>query len=281
LLNVLGVLDSNAFYTVITTPFFVIVMAILLASRFADNMRRIERFNEELTENVAQARDALARTLAHDHALTLINTRLQDRIQIAHDLHDGLGGALVHMMASVDQGDGALPRSQVLSMLKFIRDDLRQTIDSNSSSGVTVPTTPQEWIAPLRHRFTGLFDELGIASNWQFPPAWRTPPNALQYLALTRLLEEALTNVIKHSRAQQVQVRLEQPQTDVLILEVEDNGTGFDVDMVRRADIGIGMRSMTVRIARVGGVLDVISRPGQTVLMARLKTGLQNPFQNQ
>jgi signal transduction histidine kinase len=155
-------------------------------------------------------------------------------------------------------------------MLKFIRDDLRHTIDSNSSVGVTVSATPQEWIAPLRHRFTTLFDELDIASEWQFPQTWRETPNALQYLALTRLVEEALTNAIKHSRARHVRLRLDQPEATALLLRIEDDGVGFDVKAVRQADISIGMRSMSVRITRVGGTLDVTSGPRGTVLAAHL-----------
>ena len=73
------------------------------------------------------------------------------------------------------------------------------------------PATPREWIAPLRHRYTQLFDELGIEVRWDVPASWIVPPSALQCLALTRLIEEGLTNVIKHSRAGRVAVRLAQP----------------------------------------------------------------------
>ncbi|PSJ56454.1 sensor histidine kinase [Pseudaminobacter soli (ex Li et al. 2025)] len=252
-------------------------LSAIIGLRHARNLRRIEHFNEELADGVERARSELAKTLDREYALALANTRLNDRLQVAHDLHDGLGGSLVHMMASVEQGAGPLQRPQVLSMLKFIRDDLRHTIDSNSSAGVTVPATPQEWIAPLRHRFTTLFDELDIASEWQFPPTWREMPNALQYLAMTRLVEEALTNVIKHSRARHVRLRLDQPEAAALLLRIEDDGVGFDVAAVRQADISIGMRSMSVRIARVGGTLDVTSRPGETVLAAQLKLEESSP----
>jgi signal transduction histidine kinase len=132
-----------------------------------------------------------------------------------------------------------------------------------------VPATPEEWIAPLRHRFASLFDEMDIASTWQFPPAWHAP-DALQYLALTRLVEEALTNVIKHSRARHVGLTLTQPAPHELVLRIEDDGVGFDVEAVRRAEISIGMRSMAVRIMRVGGTLTVTSKPGSTVLTAQL-----------
>ena len=200
----------------------------------------------------------------------LSNARLQERLNLTHDLHDGLGGALVHMIASVEQGTGELSKPQVLSMLKLIRNDLRQTIDSNSSAQVRVPAYLHEWLAPLRHRFNNLFDALNVRCDWQYCEQWRTPPNGLQFLALTRLIEEALTNVIKHSRARHVQLSILQPQANELILAIEDDGVGFDVSEVNASGLGIGMRSMAVRIARVGGLLDIASQPGRTVLSAKL-----------
>ncbi|MBP7646826.1 MAG: PAS domain-containing protein [Comamonas sp.] len=200
----------------------------------------------------------------------LSNVRLQERLSLTHDLHDGLGGALVHMIALVEQGNEVLAKPQVLSMLKLIRNDLRLTIDTNTSAQVRVPESLKDWVAPLRHRFNNLFDVLGITCHWQFAQNWRTPPNAYQYLAMSRLIEEALTNVIKHSKARQVRLCLVQPEPDALVLEIEDDGIGFDVPAVKASGLGIGMHSMAVRIARVGGVLDIDSRPGCTLLTVRL-----------
>lgn len=203
----------------------------------------------------------------------LSNALLQERLKLTHDLHDGLGSTLVHMIASLEQETGELSKPQMLSMLKLIRNDLRQTIDSNSSEQVRVPASMQEWLAPLRHRFNNLFDALDVCCDWQYSENWRTPPNSLQLLALTRLIEEALTNVIKHSRARHVQLSFIQPEPDALILEIEDDGVGFDISEVDASGLGIGMRSMSVRIARVGGLLDIASQPGRTLLSAKLALG--------
>jgi len=276
LLRMLKLIDSDASYTPFTSVVVTLCLSAVLGLRHARSVRRIERFNQELADGIEQARTELATTLEREHTLALANARLQDRLQIAHDLHDGLGGSLVRMMAMVEQASEPVQRQQFLSMLKLLRDDLRQTIDSGSSAGVKVPATPREWIAPLRHRFMQLFDELDIAADWRFPEQWRTPPSALQCMALTRLVEESLVNVLKHSRARQVELELRQTEPGRLELRIEDNGVGFDVAAVLRAGISVGMRSMHTRIARVGGELDVASRPGQTVLVA---TFAPRPFQ--
>lgn len=258
-------------YTSLSSVVAMLCMSGVLGLRHARNMRRIEDFNHELAQGIEQARTELGDTMAREHALVLANMRLQDRLQISHDLHDGLGGSLVRMMAMVEQADAPLQNQQFLSLLKLIRDDLRQTIDSGSSAGVKVPATPKEWIAPLRHRFMQLFDELDIEATWQFPPEWHLSPNAMQCLALTRLMEESLVNIIKHSRARHVQISLQQPSADRLVLSIEDNGVGFDVAAVRQAGISVGMRSMHARIAAVNGMLFVSSVPGQTLLKATLQ----------
>lgn len=270
LLIMLKLIGETPAWTPLTSVVTTLCMSVVLGLRHARSVRRIERFNLELAEGIERARGELATTLEREHALALTNSRLQDRLQIAHDLHDGLGGSLVRMMAMVEQASTPLQGPQFLSMLKLLRDDLRQTIDNGSSAGIKVPATPQEWIAPLRHRFTQLFDELDVTCTWYFAAQWRTPPSALQCMALTRLVEESLTNVVKHSRARQVQVELQQPQPDSLELNIEDDGIGFDVLAVQRAGVSVGMRSMHARIARVGGQLEVVSLPGCTRLVARL-----------
>ncbi|MNU51194.1 Sensor histidine kinase DesK [compost metagenome] len=271
LLRVLKLIDTGYAYTPFSSLVVTLCMSAILGLRHARNVKRIERFNHELADGISQARTELATTLEREHALAMANTRLHDRLQIAHDLHDGLGGSLVRMMAVVEQSSVPLQSRQFLSMLKLLRDDLRQTIDSGSSAGVKVPATPQEWIAPLRHRFVQLFDELDIASGWRFPPHWSPAPSALQCLALTRLVEESLTNVVKHSRARRIRVELRQPGPDVLELDIEDDGVGFDVAAVQQAGVSVGMRSMHARIARAGGTLKVSSSPGSTLLTARVE----------
>ncbi|MCV4732247.1 hypothetical protein OFB80_30615, partial [Escherichia coli] len=88
------------------------------------------------------------------HQLELENVRLQERIHLAHDLHDGLGASLVRSMILVDQSSSTMSNQQFLSILKLLRDDLRQIIDSGSLTNNKTPDNPVLWIAPVRHRFS-------------------------------------------------------------------------------------------------------------------------------
>ena len=248
----------------------IVLVVLLLGGQLVQHMGSVERFNRDLEEGVAKARAELAAALAREHAQALQTAKLHERMQLAHDLHDGLGASLVRGLALVEQAKAPLPNERVLSILKVLRDDLRQVIDHGSSAGATVPDTPVQWAAPLRHRFTRLLDEMGVASSWHIAPQWRERPSALQCLGLTRLVEEALSNVVKHSRARHLRVDCVQPQPDTLVVRVQDDGVGFDVPAVQRAGVSVGMRSMAARAERMGGTLTIESGPGGTVMSVSL-----------
>ena len=260
--------DNDLTWSYFIWPLNMLVLAVLLGWRVAQYMRRMEHFNEELTAHVAQARAELAQFLERQHAKDLQSAKLQERVQLAHDLHDGLGGSLVRSMALVAQAPQQLSNERVMSLLKTLRDDLRQVIDSGSSGGAAVPESPVQWLAPLRHRFTQVLDEMNISTHWQVEAQWKQPPSTLQCMGLARFLEEAFTNIIKHSRATEVRVICTMPDANQLELSVQDNGLGFDVDAVLAASMGVGMRSMQLRVRRIGGELQISSRPGQSLLKA-------------
>lgn len=271
LLLVLNIIHGHVALSAYVSLVVTLCLTCIIGLRHAQYLKKIESFNDELSESVTNAKNELSAALKQEYALSMENTRLQDRLQIAHDLHDGLGGSLVHMMASIEVNRTSYSYKEVISMLSLIRNDLRQAIDSGASGGVKVPSNPDEWIAPVRHRYTTLFDELGLDFRWDIAPQWHVVPTAMQCLALTRLIEEALTNVIKHSHAHFIQITLKLPSCDELVLIIEDDGLGFDVDAVLQSGMSVGMRSMRMRISRIGGALDVTSNPGKTTLTARLK----------
>ena len=83
-----------------------------------------------------------------------------------------------------------------------------------------------------------------------------------------RLVQEALTNVVKHASAQRVEVRVSDRDGDI-VLSVRDDGSGFDPQAASGG--GFGLLGMRERLALVGGTLDLESEPGTgTVLRAAI-----------
>jgi signal transduction histidine kinase len=81
--------------------------------------------------------------------------------------------------------------------------------------------------------------------------------------AVFRLVQEALTNVLKHARATRVSVMLEHRYEELLVI-VEDNGCGFqpEVPLTVKECGGLGLVGIRERVALIGGKLNLESEPG-------------------
>lgn len=275
LLTAFSVLHDNHYYTAFTSQFLMVGMALVLAWHFVANVRRIEHFNDELKDRVEAARVDLAGTLQRQHELEVVNARLGERLSLAHDLHDGLGGTLVGSIAMLEHAPNSLAPERLLSILKELRDDLRVIIDTASSHQLGEHALI-ELIAPLRHRMTRLFESRGIDCEWHVAGLEHVGLTAAQNLDVLRVLQESLTNVLKHSAATQVRIDLRHADGS-LVLAIVDNGVGFDPASAD-ASRGAGMRSMQTRAARLGGALSVRSSDGRTELMLNvdLRAGRSN-----
>ncbi len=249
-----------------TSPIITLFIVVILGARLNRNIQKIEKYNDDLAFEVQKVSDELCSSLNDKHQLELSNVRLQERIKLSHDLHDGLGASIVRSMILVDQCESNIPNRQFLSMLKLLRDDLRQIIDSGSSLDSKVPDSPLLWIAPVRHRFSQLMDEVEMNAKWCIPSQWAIKPTAIQCLTLIRVIEESLTNIVKHSQANHVNVTLSQFENGALLLTIEDDGVGFDVESVSNHGMSIGMRSMKMRVERIGGNFKIHSQQGCTII---------------
>lgn len=254
-------------YTILVNITF---FSFLLALRLSRNIQIIREFNVKLENKIHEVSKQLTASLKSEYQLSLENVKLQERLNLAHDLHDGLGGSLVRAITTIDKTKNEINKQQVLSMLKLMRDDLRQIIDSGSSIASEIAETPKLWIAPIRHRFVFIFDELHIESLWEVPDNWASIPTATQCMTLARVLEESLTNVIKHSKANLVKITLNYSQEHDLKLMVTDNGVGFDVGAVEKSGFNIGTRSMKARVERLKGSIETHSSPKGTTLIVTI-----------
>ena len=235
------------------SPLMLLGMGFVLAYRFANTMKRVEGFNAELSREVRQATGQLAETLRQQHALELAHSRAGERLQLVRDLHDGFGGTLVGAIARLLQAPADTPKDEVVDLLKDMRDDLRLVIDSTAREHADLA----ELLVPLRHRSSQLLDAAGIDAHWHLEGVGGVELGAARSLDLLRLLQEALTNVFKHSRASRVNVRIAR-DGDRLRVRVADDGVGLsDADGPRLRGGGAGFASMRLRAQRLGGALDV------------------------
>jgi signal transduction histidine kinase len=234
-----------------------------LAYRFVAQARRVENFNVELRHEVAVATQRLGDTLKREHDLALAKSHADERLQMTRDLHDGFGGTLVGAIARLEHAPDDMPKSKVVDVLKQMRDDLRLVIDSTTAEH----THLEDLLAPLRHRSSQLLETASIDSNWHLQGTENLEFDHARGLQLLRLLQEALTNIFKHSNATSVDVYLERDDGQ-LRLRVRDNGKGLPAGAGQKptASGGAGLASMRIRAHRLGGTLKVDSSAGGTQL---------------
>lgn len=85
--------------------------------------------------------------------------------------------------------------------------------------------------------------------------------------ALVRIVQSALSNVVRHADATDALLTLTW-QPDRLLLDLTDDGTGFDVDAALGSDGGFGLAGIDARVRELGGTLGIDSAPGEGTALA-------------
>jgi hypothetical protein len=252
----LNVIRSDNYLLAVTSPITIIGMGTALGYRFAVAMRRAENFNVELQREVNAATDQLTETLKREHDLALNNARIGERLNLVRDLHDGFGGSLLATISALENPRLQPESAQVVTTLKELRDDLRLIIDTTTHER---DADLAGLLAPLRHRWSQRFEATAIGSRWTVEGVDDLNLGAMRMLELLRFLQEALTNVLKHSSASQVHVCIRRKDT-CLNVEVFDDGRGFDQASLARR--GAGLPSLHARAGRLGATLQITSSLG-------------------
>lgn len=228
-------------------------------------------FNQMIRELEASQQLVAEKERARTRLLSqLISIQEEERKRIARELHDGVGQALTTILVNLK----LLPPPNDPAAQTRLH-ELRQMVD--------------ETLADVRLLSRELrpsaLDDLGLAaaleryvaeSNVRVPdmtidlhcdlPA-RLPSNL--ETSLYRIIQEAMTNAIRHSGATTLSVLVAQRGDHVQAI-IEDNGYGFDVESVRRAGNSVGLHSMTERTELLNGHIEVESTDAGTTVYVEL-----------
>ncbi len=223
-----------------------------------------------LLHDVTEQRRAQAQLLAQQWA----EATLQEREQLAHELHDGLsqGLAFLNLQAQAAQlclqaGQDESARAHLARFGEVAR-ELQGDVRGLISNLLAVSLPSEGFCSALNQtlaRFeeqTGLSATLDITGDEQTicDPARLSPATGVQLL---RIVQEALANVRKHaSRPSRISVQIEVKAGRMHVV-VEDNGAGFDLQGPTTAGDHFGLQVMRQRAARFGGELLVHSAVGQ------------------
>jgi signal transduction histidine kinase len=233
-----------------------------------DNLSTVDgAFSDEdrrLAETFA-ARAAIAVELSErveqDVALRMVAAQEGERRRLARELHDETGQTLTSMLIGLKaleetvspeaRGMVAGLRSSVVSSLRGVR-------------RIVVELRPKALddlglVAALERLATSVSEETGLSVAFKTEPFAHRLPSEIES-ALYRIVQEGLTNVVKHAQARHASVFLASSGETVLLV-LEDDGLGFD--LAATPERGFGLEGMRERVQLLGGRLEITSRDGE------------------
>ena len=199
----------------------------------------------------------------------------QERNRLARELHDSIKQQIfsIHISAAAAQARWESDTQGAQEALGDVRRSAQEAMVEMNALLQQLSPVPLEKVGlrqALRDQCEALSYRTGaevVAEFGELPDDDRLPPGAQE--SLFRIAQEALSNVARHARAGQVRLTLGQPETGgPLVLEIRDDGQGFDVDGEHG---GMGLDNVRQRVQALGGKLEITSAPGAgTTLRARV-----------
>jgi PAS domain S-box-containing protein len=256
--------------------------------RRADGQQRLVTFSSRANilpgRHLVMLRDITEQREAED-SLRMLSHRLmhlqdEERRRIARELHDSTGQSLAAMQMYLDT-----IRATAGAMTPKARRALEEATNTCKSC-----TTDIRTISYLLH--PPLLDELGLlpALEWyvagfrersgiRISEEIEQPERPLSRdlnTALFRIIQEALTNIRKHAESSKATIRL-RVEKSVLILEIKDNGKGFEAERIGRSrqgvnGLGVGITGMRERVRQLGGTLEIMKENPGTLVRAKFPT---------
>jgi signal transduction histidine kinase len=234
--------------------------------RFTDSDLRLA---ETFAARAAVAVD-LSQRIARDALRRIVEAQELERQRLARELHDETGQALSSIILGLKALDERVDGAEAKKAVADVRELVVATLQDVRRLAVELrPKVLDDFglVAALQ-RLTDTFGEqTGIGIRFESGLGdERLPPEVES--ALYRIVQESLTNIVKHSRASNVSIVLARKPHAVAAV-IEDDGRGFDPQAVR--DGGIGLVGMRERVALLDGRLQIeSSETAGTTLVAEV-----------
>ena len=224
---------------------------------------------EGLTEATNAMLDRLGeyRSRLRDVAASALNAAEEERRRISLELHDDASQRLAAILMRLRLARGLDDAEAKDAVLEEVRRELADTADGlrRYAQGLRPPALDELGLGPaIESHVRHIADATVAPIQVQTDGVGRLESPEAE-LALYRIVQEAITNAVRHSAAQHMEVRLEWCDGAV-VATVADDGIGFDVDAVlgqHDGEQGLGLFGMRERAEYVGGRVEIESTVGQ------------------
>jgi signal transduction histidine kinase len=231
-------------------PVLLAAFGATLTARFVASLHAAESLASELERRVASKTLELERSHERARELERVQILARERERIMREMHDGLGGQLVSALSLAESDDA---RGDVIAAaLRNALEEMRAIVDSLDPNVEDLG----QLLGQLRARLAPVLRRSGVRLVWDVgraPEFPRLGPEAS--LHVLRILQEAITNVVKHASAGEVRVsvRMRTGRVAGASIEIRDDGRGGAAAQPG----GRGLRNMRERARRLGATLRV------------------------
>ena len=235
--------------------------------RFSDDDLRLA---ETFAARAAVAVE-LSQRVAQDAFRRVVQAQELERRRLARELHDETGQALTSILLGLKPLEEALASHPARAALAELREHVVNALQDVRRLAVELrPAVLDDFgLVPALERLTESFAEqtdVRVDFHSALGDA-RLPPDV--ETALYRVVQESLTNILKHAHAKNVSISLARRETSVAAV-IEDDGQGFDPRTVH--EDGVGLLGMRERLALLDGRLEIESRAGAgTTVVAEVR----------
>jgi signal transduction histidine kinase len=194
-----------------------------------------------------------------------VQTQEQERRRIARELHDEIGQTLTALTISLNGISQATFDHTLKTQFENLKDLSRELIEQvNTLSSELRPRVLDDLglVPGLISMINRLTIQTGIEIDFKHGRLEQNQiPPEIEITAY-RIIQEALTNVIRHSKVKLANVRM-QIDEGILWIQVQDEGTGFNYQAAIKAGSSMGLMNMLERAQQVGGLFSVQTAPGE------------------
>lgn len=232
-------------------PLLFCVVGLRLVQTFAQALRAAEGAKAALEQRVRE----VTSEMEHNFALMADQRGEQiaekERKRIAADLHDDLGAKLLTIVHTSDN-------ERISTLAREALEEMRLSVRGITGKPVRLSDALADWRAEVVQRL----GQAGIEVDWDsLPDTGDRTLAARAYVQTTRIVREAISNMIKHSGASHCNVHCG-VDIDDFQLVLQDNGRGIPLELDGKLDRGHGMSTMKQRAKQLHGQCLVESGPG-------------------
>lgn len=243
-------------------------LSLLLGSSFIWGLLSRNKRNKKIATQAQDIQSQKIETLEQEKKLLSLSSLLEgqetERIRIAKDLHDGLGGLLTNVKAHFSKIQAEIENlenldiySSASSMIDKAHDEVRRISHNLMPADLRAGGLPVA-VRQLLHELKNVHE---IHTNFELHGLDSLRLNEKLEISIYRIIQELINNMVKYAETEKAFIQISKFEKEIQLV-VEDEGKGFDYETALQGR-GLGLKSIKSRVEQLAGHMDVESAHGK------------------